>query len=219
MEFNGEIWGLTMMGVILGPGGQSSAEMDYGTYSYGADFFCVCVLSNQQTVVGLLLGWSCLSTQRCLLVSAAMWLEREPGRELYLSRLLCPPGVPPSCFVIVPPASLISWHRATFGLALGALASPTLEASAQPARPSQWCLHRMGTPGHSRFILKAKLSSWSLAPGCRVTAGPTQSLVGLSLQVWWRGFLPPGERLQVWARWTLLPVTVPRIGRALGRSL
>ena len=66
VEYNGGIWGIRMMGAVLGPGEQPSAEMGGGTCSYGADVcVCVCVrarthtrwMSNQHTVAGLFLGW------------------------------------------------------------------------------------------------------------------------------------------------------------------
>lgn len=128
VELSGGVWGVRMMGVILGPGERPSAETGGGACSYGADSVCVCVcVCAGRQISKVWQGSSWAAPSRGPTGPTALSLEREPGGSCPgLGRQVCPV----LCTCPCRQAHRLAWS-CSFGSALGALASPTPEP--QPA--------------------------------------------------------------------------------------
>ena len=103
-------------------------------------------------------------------VSHLLRLEKKPGKPC------CPPGVLGS-FIIAPLVNL-SWQGCPFDTALSALANSTLEHSTPRTDPVCGVCTGQSPPFTPPRSSEARWSSWYLALGCRITAGPRTNPAG-----------------------------------------
>ena len=198
VEYNGGIWGIRMMGAVLGPGEQPSAEMGGGTCSYGADCVCVCVCARACTHTHSLDVESahCGRALPGLALTLLSWLpppgdtlaslpcdRRGSQEEAALVRAALPTGLPCALYLLLPPGSqagtgLLIW------LSSGCAGQSDSGASAPRARPGLLCLHRTVTLCHSRLILRVQAEQWEAGTGMK--GHSWACLLGRSLQVRWR---------------------------------